>query len=109
MGTFDYICKSCGLKFEHTALNESDIARCVCGCTDLIRLFPLTKAVGIGQESVCVESENYIRPDKPPNPAKKWRKFARICENLETEGKIPKVDDHVELSIKSWQKAGYEV
>jgi hypothetical protein len=65
--------------------------------------------VVIGLESVSVNSELYFRPDKPPNPAKMWRKFAYNCEKLETEGKIPKVDDGVEKSIKAWTDAGHEL
>ncbi|GAG81163.1 unnamed protein product, partial [marine sediment metagenome] len=64
-------------------------------------------AVTLGLESVSVGSENYFRPDKPPNPAKAWKKFAYNCEKYEAEGKIPKVDDHVDLAIKAWENAGY--
>lgn len=62
----------------------------------------------IGIEKVSVESELYFRPDKPPNPAKMWNKFARNCEKYEDEGRIPKVDDHVDWAIEAWKQAGYE-
>ena len=107
MGTFDYICKACGGQFEYTSIGESDKPYCQCGCMDLIKLFtPCANMVGL--ESVHVYSDTYIRPDKKPNPAKMWKKFGTHCADLEAAGKTPKVDDHIELSVKAWEKYGYE-
>ena len=107
MGTFDYICKVCGCQFEYTSIGLHDEPYCECGSTDLIKLFALC-ANRVGLESVHVYSDRYIRPDKPPNPAKMWKKFGTHCADLEAEGKTPKVDDNIGLSVKAWENAGYE-
>jgi putative FmdB family regulatory protein len=78
LGTFDFLCKECNLKFEFTILGNSESAEPYCPeCLgrNVIKLFSPPKVV-IGLESVSVNSELYFRPDKPPNPAKMWRKFA---------------------------------
>lgn len=112
MGTFDFRCQDCGEVFEFTILGNIEAGKpfCLkCLSSDLDRLFSPPTAVGIGLESVGVTSENYIRPDKSPNPARMWAKQAYNFEKLEDEGKIPKVDDHIEDSIKAWTDVGYEL
>lgn len=111
LGTFDFECNECKNRFEFTILGnvESGAPYCPrCLSEEVTKLFSPPSAVGLGLEAVGITHENYFRPDKPPNPAKMWNKFAYNCEKKEGEGKIPKVDDHVDWAIKAWKDAGYE-
>jgi putative FmdB family regulatory protein len=107
MGTYDYKCRDCGNKFEHTAVKIDDLPYCPnCRSSNLTKLFSICRGI-VGMESPHPAGELYMRPDRPPNPARMWKRFARVCEEQESEGKIPHVDDGVELSIKAWEQAGY--
>ena len=83
--------------------------QCPCGSYNVEKKFSVCRGIGLGMVSDDPNSELYIRPDKPDNPARKWYKLARNFEKYEEEGKIEKCDDNIHESIKAWTDAGYEL